>query len=200
MCAQVGEEDYNQDGKPELIRFTATAQSRYPVNSFKMLLQFSYALQVKAVKLAVTSCWCLPQAIPLLPACAGTADAARTVQQRQRGGASAVMECRCVMKECSVLLPPNFAAAKVLIGAATLFGAQCAKCSTCTAAVRHSLCDLLLGCPYSAGGVASQNVWPGLLDSIVAAAWQQLLSRWRGEQEAGRQCARQQLFGAEHGV
>lgn len=43
---QVGEEDYNQDGKPELIRFTATAQSRYPVNSFKLLLQFSYILQV----------------------------------------------------------------------------------------------------------------------------------------------------------
>lgn len=46
LCAQVGEEDYNQDGKPELIRFTATAQSRYPVTSFKLLLQFSYALQV----------------------------------------------------------------------------------------------------------------------------------------------------------
>jgi hypothetical protein len=46
---QVGEEDYNQDGKPELIRFTATAQSQHPVNSFKMLLQFSYTLQVSAV-------------------------------------------------------------------------------------------------------------------------------------------------------
>jgi hypothetical protein len=45
-CVQVGEEDYNQDGKPELIRFTATAQSRYPVNSFRLLLQFSYVLQV----------------------------------------------------------------------------------------------------------------------------------------------------------
>lgn len=44
-AVQVGEEDYNQDGKPEVIRFTATAQSRYPVNSFKMLLQFSYSLQ-----------------------------------------------------------------------------------------------------------------------------------------------------------
>lgn len=43
---QVGEEDYNQDGKPELVRFTVTAQSRYPVNSFKLLLQFSYVLQV----------------------------------------------------------------------------------------------------------------------------------------------------------
>jgi hypothetical protein len=50
-AAQVGEEDYNQDGKPELIRFTATAQSRYPVNSFKLLLQFSYTLQV-----SVTQC------------------------------------------------------------------------------------------------------------------------------------------------
>jgi hypothetical protein len=42
----VGEEDYNFDGKPELIRFAITAQSRFPVNSFKMLLQFSYTLQV----------------------------------------------------------------------------------------------------------------------------------------------------------
>lgn len=44
----MGEEDYNFDGKPELIRFTITAQTRFPVNSFKMLLQFSYALQVSA--------------------------------------------------------------------------------------------------------------------------------------------------------
>ena len=48
--AQVGEEDYNQDGKPELIRFTATAQSRYPVSGFKLLLQFSYVLKVSAHK------------------------------------------------------------------------------------------------------------------------------------------------------
>lgn len=46
LHSQVGEEDYNQDGKPELIRFTATAQSRYPVHGLKMLLQFSYVLQV----------------------------------------------------------------------------------------------------------------------------------------------------------
>lgn len=45
---QVGEEDYNQDGKPDLIRFVASVQSPVPVNSIKLLLQFSYTLKVRA--------------------------------------------------------------------------------------------------------------------------------------------------------
>jgi hypothetical protein len=54
-CLQFGEEDYNQDGKPELIRITVTAQSQHPVNSFKMLLQFSYNLQVSDVAHTILS-------------------------------------------------------------------------------------------------------------------------------------------------
>ncbi|WIA35027.1 hypothetical protein OEZ86_003518 [Tetradesmus obliquus] len=42
---QVGEEDYNFDGKPDMIRFVASVQSPIPVHSMKLLLQFSYATQ-----------------------------------------------------------------------------------------------------------------------------------------------------------
>lgn len=45
MCAQVGEEDWDQDGKTDLIRFVARAQSPVPVHSVKLLLQFSYTLK-----------------------------------------------------------------------------------------------------------------------------------------------------------
>lgn len=62
----MGEEDYNFDGKPELIRFTITAQSRFPVNSFKMLLQFSYALQVGG-HTCTTICSVLNEPLESLP-------------------------------------------------------------------------------------------------------------------------------------
>eukprot|EP00877_Chromochloris_zofingiensis_P012890 jgi/Chrzof1/7855/Cz02g38290.t1 len=42
---QVGEEDYNFDGKPETIRFIARIQSATAVNSVKLLLQFQYSLK-----------------------------------------------------------------------------------------------------------------------------------------------------------
>eukprot|EP00879_Flechtneria_rotunda_P010982 GHRR01011475.1.p1 GENE.GHRR01011475.1~~GHRR01011475.1.p1 ORF type:complete len:315 (+),score=105.62 GHRR01011475.1:284-1228(+) len=42
---QVGEEDYNQDGKPDMIRFIAAIKSPVLVSSLKLVLQFSYVLQ-----------------------------------------------------------------------------------------------------------------------------------------------------------
>jgi hypothetical protein len=47
LLLQVGEEDYNFDGKPDMIRFVAAVQSPIPVHSVKLLLQFSYATQVR---------------------------------------------------------------------------------------------------------------------------------------------------------
>jgi hypothetical protein len=47
LLLQVGEEDYNFDGKPDMIRFVAAVQSPIPVHSLKLLLQFSYATQVR---------------------------------------------------------------------------------------------------------------------------------------------------------
>jgi hypothetical protein len=47
LLLQVGEEDYNFDGKPDMIRFVAAVQSPIPVHSMKLLLQFSYATQVR---------------------------------------------------------------------------------------------------------------------------------------------------------
>lgn len=44
-CTQVGEEDFNEDGRPDLIRFVARLHSPVPVHSVKLLLQFSYVLQ-----------------------------------------------------------------------------------------------------------------------------------------------------------
>lgn len=46
---QVGEEDYNFDGKPDMIRFTARIASAMPVHSVKLLLQFNYTLKVCCV-------------------------------------------------------------------------------------------------------------------------------------------------------
>ncbi|KAF8056360.1 TMEM231 [Scenedesmus sp. PABB004] len=59
-AVQVGEEDGNHDGKPDLIRFTARVRSPVPVHSCKLLLQFTYALQARRRRLLL-----LQQASPL---------------------------------------------------------------------------------------------------------------------------------------
>jgi hypothetical protein len=43
---QVGHEDWNLDGKADLLRFVAEVQSPIDVHSLKLVLQLSYALQV----------------------------------------------------------------------------------------------------------------------------------------------------------
>lgn len=50
-AAQAGEEDWNFDGKPEVIRFTARVSSAQPIHSVKLLLQFTYTLQVRGTPL-----------------------------------------------------------------------------------------------------------------------------------------------------
>ncbi len=55
LHAQVTEEDYNFDGKPDQIRFRATVQSLQQVYSAKLLLQFSYQLQVGMPQVPATA-------------------------------------------------------------------------------------------------------------------------------------------------
>jgi hypothetical protein len=43
---QVGEEDINYDGKPDVIEFSARIQSDIPVYAVRALLQFSYFFDV----------------------------------------------------------------------------------------------------------------------------------------------------------
>lgn len=53
---QSGEEDMNFDGKPDMIRFIATAQSAVPVYGVKLLLQFRYQLKVRMHPAAAAAC------------------------------------------------------------------------------------------------------------------------------------------------
>lgn len=43
---QVGEEDINFDGKPDVVDFMATVQNDAPVYGVKALLQFRYSFEV----------------------------------------------------------------------------------------------------------------------------------------------------------
>ena len=47
VTVQVGELDPNQDGQPDIIHFKAKLASPTPVHSVKLLLQFTYTLQVR---------------------------------------------------------------------------------------------------------------------------------------------------------
>lgn len=54
---QGAEQDTNFDGKPDSIHFTATVQSPAPVYGVKLLLQFSYQLQVRHSNGAAPHIW-----------------------------------------------------------------------------------------------------------------------------------------------
>ena len=43
---QVAEEDFNHDGKPDLITFTANIQSKFPIQGIRALFQFQYQYTV----------------------------------------------------------------------------------------------------------------------------------------------------------
>lgn len=97
LCMQVGEEDANHDGKPDLIRFVLTAQSRVPVHSVKLLLQMSYSLQV------CVQCVLLPAkpgcACSSTGSCSMSAARAETSESRARTHAllrRALQSCACM--------------------------------------------------------------------------------------------------------
>lgn len=115
---QVTEEDYNFDGKPDQIRFKATAQSLQQVYSAKLLLQFSYQLQVGTAVARMTVL--LPSAMPLwfvvqLPALNCTAP---TMQQAQLQQA---------WKHCMAMWPDFFSYGACLLAAAVFCYAECCK-------------------------------------------------------------------------
>lgn len=56
LLLQVGQEDWNLDGKPDLLRFVAEVQSAIDVHSLKLVLQLSYALQVSKAQADEFTC------------------------------------------------------------------------------------------------------------------------------------------------
>eukprot|EP00775_Hariotina_reticulata_P002408 gene2408-2712_t len=84
MVLEVGQEDWNLDGKADLLRFVAEVQSPIDVHSLKLVLQLSYALQ-GAARLKMYSLAYITAASPL-PGSSFSADG--QVRQVQVGQSS----------------------------------------------------------------------------------------------------------------
>ena len=61
---QVAQDDFNLDGKPDMITLTANIQSSFPVQGIRALIQFNYQYTVR-LTLSPYAISCCPQPVLL---------------------------------------------------------------------------------------------------------------------------------------